>query len=193
MTSRTPGLAQGHTANVPLAFFLGCGFVLRQSKSCWIWIEAGSSQRVIKSKRSKREMRIKKWKWRQGGCQENQVSWGNLWRNKADPDGTETYLSRFELAGLNLQISPARRKKGRVPSMDANALELGWEKLRRSGRLNNWKKGPSRANLTVKVLVEICFLPFAVVNCLVASSGGHKDIDPLESSSFAGWGLFKYW
>lgn len=58
--------------------------------------------------------------------------------------------------------------------MDANALELGWEKLRCSGRLSNWKKGPSRANLAAKVFVEICVLPISMVNCLVASSGGTK-------------------
>lgn len=54
-------------------------------------------------------------------------------------------------------------------------------KLRRSGRLNNWKKGPSRANLIVKVFVEICF-----TSCRGELSGsfieGHKDIDHLESS-----------
>ena len=36
--------------------------------------------------------------------------------------------------------------------MDANALELGWEKLRHSERLSNWKKGPSRAKLAAKVI-----------------------------------------
>lgn len=48
------------------------------------------------------------------------------------------------------------------------------------------EEGPSRANLIVKVFVEICFF----TSCRGELSGsfieGHKDIDHLESSSFAG-------
>lgn len=65
--------------------------------------------------------------------------------------------------------------------MDANALELGWEKLRCSGRLSNWKKGPSRANLAAKVFVEICFFTYFHGELSGSFIRGHKDIErPLE-------------
>lgn len=53
------------------------------------------------------------------------------------------------------------------------------------------RRGPSRANLTAKVFTEICFLPVAVVSCLVASlQGMKKQKGSLASSSFAREGSF---
>lgn len=78
-------------------------------------------------------------------------------------------LWQFELAGLSPQTSPVRRGAGHLPQMPP-PRSLDGQSREALGTEATTKNGPSRANLTAKVFMEVCFSLVAIVNCLAASS-----------------------